>query len=155
MTRAATARDPRGFFAVGISNPKSSVNVGTLWRTANIFGASLIFSVGRRYHPQAADTMKTPRHVPLIHFADLDDLINHLPESCPLIGVELDPRARMLANFTHPARAAYLLGAEDNGLSEATMSKCHDLIKLPGEHSLNVAVAGSIVIYDRIARLVP
>jgi len=29
---------------------------------------------------------------------------------------------------------------------------CHQVVRLPGERSLNVAVAGSIVIYDRITK---
>ena len=43
----------------------------------------------------------------------------------------------------------YLLGAEDHGLSKKAIEKSHHLIKFKSELSVNVAVAGSIVMYDR------
>lgn len=43
----------------------------------------------------------------------------------------------------------YLLGAEDHGLSKITQGKSHFLVKFKSSLSLNVSVAGSIVMYDR------
>src|SRR4030095_12131863 len=102
----------RGFFGIGIYHPKTEHNVGTLWRTANLYGASFIFTIGRRYHRQASDTMATHLHTPLFHYDSVEDLKANLPWSTPLVGIELDPRAESLADFQHPMRAAYLLGAE-------------------------------------------
>ena len=147
-----TLRLVRGYFAVGIEHTKNSVNVGTLLRTAGIFGAAFVFTVGARYRQQSSDTRKTWRHTPLFHFTDLDDLMGHLPFECRLVGVELDESATPLQKFTHPARGIYLLGAEDHGLSRQALERCHSLVVLPGEHSLNVSVAGSIVLYDRLTR---
>jgi len=145
----------RGYFAIGVYHPKTEVNVGSLYRTANLYGAAFVFTVGLRYQRRAADTMNTPQHKPLFHFEDLSDLIKHLPFSAPLIGVELDPRARMLNDFTHPERGIYLLGAEDHGLPPAVTDRCHHLVQIPtpAPQSMNVAVAGSIVIYDRYAKM--
>ena len=53
-----------------------------------------------------------------------------------------------------PERAVYLLGAEDHGLSRKALDKCHHFIMIPGsqlDQSLNVSVAGSIIMYDRVA----
>lgn len=140
----------RGFYAIGAESPKTSVNIGTLWRSANIFGAACIFTIGRRYHRQSSDTLNTPRHVPLWHFDSVDELVRAMPEGAPLVGVELTDTAIPIGTFVHPQRAVYLLGAEDNGLSKASLSRCHHVVRLPGESSLNVAVAGSIVAYDRL-----
>jgi tRNA G18 (ribose-2'-O)-methylase SpoU len=41
------------------------------------------------------------------------------------------------------------LGAEDSGLSKKAIEKCHFLVKFKSPKSLNVSVAGSIVLYDR------
>lgn len=139
----------RGFFAVGVYHPKNSVNIGTLWRTSGIMGAAFVFTVGRRYKQQSSDTLKTPRHTPLFHFADVEDLRAHLPDACPLIGVELDDRAVNIRDFRHPDRACYMLGAEDHGISPPVLARCQKLIRLDGEESMNVSVAGSIVIYHR------
>lgn len=141
----------RGFFAVGVYHPKTEVNIGTLMRTAYLYDAAFVFTVGRRYRPQASDTPNATRHIPLFHFSTVDDLIDHLPESTPLIGVELDPRATPLHEYTHPIRGAYLLGAEDHGLPQHVIDRCHDLVVLDSiqPQSMNVSVAGSLVIYDR------
>jgi tRNA G18 (ribose-2'-O)-methylase SpoU len=139
----------RGYCGVGVYHPKSAVNVGTLWRSAHVLGADFLFTVGRRYERQASDTTKAWRHLPLFHFESMDDLRAHLPYGCPLVGVELDPRARMLSGFKHPERACYVLGAEDHGLSLDALERCHCVVQLPGDYCLNVAVAGSIVLYHR------
>lgn len=139
-----------GFCGVGIERSKTPVNVGTLWRSAAILGADFIFTVGKRYPRQASDTIKAWRHIPFWEFEDLDDL--RTPYDAPLVGVEMDDRARMLHDFTHPDRAVYLLGAEDHGLTRAALDRCHQIVRLPGSYSLNVAVAGSIVLHDRAAK---
>lgn len=139
----------RGYFGVGIEHTKTEANVGTLWRTADLLGASFMFTVGRRYRRQASDTMKSWKHIPLFHFADLDDLWASLPLECRVVGVELDDRATPLCDYQHWERALYLLGAEDHGLTAEAIRRCHDLVVLPGRRSMNVAVAGSIALYDR------
>lgn len=144
----------RGFFGIGIYHPKTEHNVGTLWRSAHLYGASFIYTIGPRYRKQVTDTSKAWRHVPLVNYASLDDLIEHLPHATQLVGVELDDRAKLLHEFKHPETAVYLLGAEDHGLPRDVMTRCHRLVQVPtlGSNSLNVATAGSIVMYDRHVR---
>ena len=144
----------KGYFAIGVYEPKKEINIGSLWRTAGIMGASMIFTIGKRYEMQASDTVKTNRQIPLIHFDTLKDAINAKEESVPIIGIELDLRAVPLQGFRHPKLAWYLLGAEDRGLPETVLSKMDSIIQVPSEkpYSLNVAVAGSIVIYDRMVK---
>jgi tRNA G18 (ribose-2'-O)-methylase SpoU len=141
----------RGYFGIGIVNGKTEANIGTLWRAAYLYEAAFVFTVGSRYKRQASDTPNTPRHTPLFEFQTVDDLIRHLPYGCPLVGVELDPRAVPLGEFKHPERACYLLGAEDRGLSVQTLDRCHSLLQIPTPQpqSMNVSVAGSLVLHDR------
>lgn len=150
-----SARRGRGYFGIVMYQPKHETNVGTLWRSAFLQGAAFIGTVGgARYQRQASDTPGTPNHVPLIHYTDFDDLIEHVPHGCPVIGVELDDRAKSLAEFSHPPRAIYLLGAEDRGIPLPVLDRCHYVVQIPTvrDWSMNVAVAGSIVMYDRIAK---
>ena len=84
-----------------------------------------------------------------MHFVDPTSLIESLPRSTPLIGVELTDDAVMIDEFVHPERACYILGAEDNGLSKEMLAVCHRIIKLPGTMSMNVACAGTVVMHDR------
>lgn len=151
MVSRGSARAGRGFFAVGIYHPKRETNVGSLLRTAFVYGAALVFTVGARYRRQASDTPNTPAHLPLIHCATLDDLVEHLPHGCPLVGVEMDASAHMLAGYVHAARAAYLFGAEDHGLPPDALKRCHELVQIESlrPESLNVACAGTVLLHDR------
>ena len=140
----------RGYFGVAVYQPKTEANIGTLWRSAYNYRASFIATVGRRYKPQASDTTKAIKHLPLVHYRDIDDMIEHIPFYCPLVGVELTDEAQPVSTFWHPPNCLYLLGAEDYGLPPEILKRCHLVIKVPGTaQCLNVAVAGSIVIYDR------
>lgn len=143
----------RGYFGIGIFHTKTESNVGTLWRSAHAFGASWIFTIGRRYRKQASDTSGAARHVPLYEFETFEEFRSSTPRDCLIVGVELDRRAVALPSFCHPERAVYLLGAEDHGLPAPVLEECHRVIQVPGAaRCLNVATAGSIVIYDRLAR---
>lgn len=144
-----TAQKPRGFFGIAVYHPKNTANVGTLWRTADIMGADFFATIGRRYQRQASDTRKSWRHVPLFEFGDFDAFFESLPREAKLIGVEMAAGSKLLDNFIHPERAVYLLGAEDHGLPPAIIKRCHEIVQLRGEMSLNVGVAGSLVAYHR------
>lgn len=151
MTRRGNK--PRGYYGVGIEHGKTAANLGSLWRTAHLLGADFLFTIGRRYQPQNSDTRKTWRSVPLWHFEQLSQLIEFAPRECLIVGVELTEEAESVRSFAHPERAIYLLGAEDHGITRLSLSMCHRVIKLPGDQSMNVAVAGSIVMFDRWQKL--
>ena len=142
----------RGYFGIGIENTKNKMNIGTLWRSAHSFNAAFMFTIGRRYQRQASDTTKAWRSVPFFEFVSFEHFRSELPRECMLIGIEIDDQAWAINNFVHPERAVYLLGAEDWGLSKRAKEKCHRIIYLPGRYCLNVATAGSIVMYDRILK---
>jgi len=143
----------RGYFGIGVYMPKKSVNIGTLWRSALIFGAQFVFTVGRRYKKQASDTAKAFRHIPLFHFGTYDEFKEHIPYDCIPICVELTENSTPLIKFKHPERAVYMLGAEDFGIPEKIMSgKKIIQISSTVPHCLNVSVAGSIIMYDRMAK---
>ena len=143
----------RGFFEMGIYNTKSSLNVGTLWRSAYQLGASGIFTIGKRYKRQASDTLKTYRHVPMREYQTFDEFINNRPKGAMLIAVEMG--GVQLSDFHHPQQAIYLLGAEDNGISHNILRQCNHVISIESvrTQSYNVAVAGSIVMYHRLSEL--
>ena len=90
--------------------------------------------------------------IPLYHYTSMVDLKNHLPYSTKLVAIEISEQAKPIKSFEHPTRAVYLLGSEGIGLPPGVMSDCHDIIKLPGSQPLNVAVAGSLVMYDRLTK---
>lgn len=144
----------RGYFGIGIENTKTPANLGTLWRSANLYNAAFLFTVGRRFVKQCSDTMKTERHIPIFDYDDIEIFYSNLPYGCQLVGVELTDDAVSLSRFRHPERAVYLLGAEDHGLTNAALNKCHAVVQIPTakQFSMNVAVAGSLVMYDRFTK---
>lgn len=139
-----------GYFGIGCIGMKTSENYGTLFRTAQIFGADFIFLIGCRFKKQSSDTMKSWRHIPCFEYKDFNDFNSHRPFDCKLIGIEITETATPIKEFKHPKQACYLLGAEDFGLTKEAINACQEIIYLPGERSLNVSVAGSIVLFDRI-----
>ena len=144
----------RGYFGIGIENPKTDTNVGTLWRSAYIMGAAFVFTIGKEYKHQGSDTAKSWRHLPLYFYPDFDTFHTSLPYDCHLVGVELHTKSVPLPSFDHPERCVYLLGAEARGISKKALKQCEHIIELPSNKkiSLNVATAGSIVMYDREAK---
>lgn len=139
----------RGYFEIGIVNGKTPANLGTLWRSAYQLGAAGIFTIGRRYKPQASDTTQAWRHVPLRTHLTFDAFLAAQPRSCPVVAVEMG--GLPLTRFTHPERAIYLLGAEDGGIPPGLLQQCQFVVSLPAcrSESYNVAVAGSLVMFDR------
>lgn len=138
----------RGYFGIGVYHPKTESNIGTLWRSAYNFGASFIFTIGRRYKKQSSDTVKAYRHIPLFEFDDYEDFKKHIPYSCIPVFIEQTDTSRSLKNFVHPEEAIYILGAEDHGIPNELM-KGFPVVEIDTPMCLNVAVAGSIIMFDR------
>ncbi len=140
----------RGYFGIGVENIKTKVNLGTLWRSAYNFNADFIFVIGHRYKRQSSDTVKAWRHIPLYQYDNVEHFLMSRPYDCKLIGIEITDRAKDLRTFCHPERAIYILGAEDGSLT--FQDKCQDIVKIPTNRCLNVSVAGSIIMYDRVCK---
>lgn len=143
----------RGYFGIGIERSKTEANVGTLWRSAFAMGASFIFTIGHRYPKQSTDTTQSWRHIPLLEYSDIADFKDHIPYDCQVVGIELLEGARSLETFSHPLRAVYLLGPEDGSLSKEAQKLCKHIVKFNSTYCLNVASAGTVVLYDRQMKL--
>lgn len=139
-------------FAIGIQNIKTSMNLGTLFRSAVNFGASMVFTIGKRYKGMSSDTVKAQNHIPVCHYDTFDDFKKHIPLDYIPIGVELTDKSFDLTTFVHPKNCLYLLGAEDHGLTKEALNFCPYFVQIPSNYCLNVAVAGSVVMYDRLAK---
>jgi tRNA G18 (ribose-2'-O)-methylase SpoU len=143
----------RGYFAIGAERISKPMNLGNLLRSAHAFGAKFFFTIGA--HPKAfearSDTSKASFHLPVYHWASPAEMI--LPLRCKLAGIELLDGATALPAFRHPLHAAYVLGPELGVLSDDLLSRCDHIIKIPAAFCINVAMAGAIVMYDRVRSL--
>ncbi len=144
----------KGYFGIGVEGISKAMNVGTLFRTAHAFGASFVFTVKAQYNRHEgghSDTSDTPRSVPTYHFTGLEDF--RLPQGCRLVGIEITDEAIELPSFRHPRQAAYILGSEREGLSADMQALCDHVVKIPTRFSVNLGVAGALIMYDRLLSL--
>ena len=144
----------RGYFGIGIEGVSKPMNLGSLLRTAHAFNASFVFTIGALFDRREvllADTSDAAASVPLHEYSDLESF--ELPRGCKLVGIELLDDAADLPSFRHPAQAAYVLGAERASLSPALVARCDHLVRIPTRFCINVAMAGALVMYDRMISL--
>ena len=140
----------RGYFGIGVEGVSKSANVGALLRTgACVRGVVLLHdrrrlgfarrAAGRyRRHAGACAAVALPRVGALA-----------LPRGCALVGIEMLDGAIDLPSFRHPLNAAYVLGPERAGLSPALLARCGTWCG-SDRFALNLAVAGALVLYDRL-----
>ena len=140
----------RGYFGVGIEGVSKPMNLGNLLRIAHAFDASFFFNIAPRLKLSDAnsDTRNAQGQMPFYDFAHPD--VFALPMGCRLVGVEITDDAVELPRFRHPTRAAYVFGAERYSLSPQILAKCEFVVKIPTRFSINVGMAGAIVLYDRM-----
>jgi tRNA(Leu) C34 or U34 (ribose-2'-O)-methylase TrmL len=158
-TREATALEAAlhrqdGYAALALWRPKCPENVGTILRSAMCFGVAAIFLCGGDLRFGQAglkrlptDTMKAWRHIPLIVSAMAPELIG-----AECVAVELTEDAANLKDFEHPESAIYLFGPEDASLPNEVVSLCRHRVAIPSKRCLNLGVAASIVLYDRVVK---
>ena len=135
----------------GVQDPG---NLGTVWRTADAFGADglvLVHSCADPWSPKTVrSTMGACFRLPVWE-ADLHTLQARLDEG----GVSL--YATALREDTEDLRAqdlrrcAVVIGSEGRGVSEETLALCGKTLKIPMRtrcESLNAAVAAAVVLWE-------
>ena len=146
----------KGYFGIGVEGLSKPLNAGNLFRSAQAFGASFLFTVGASYAERAGrgggDTSHAPGRVPLYAFPDAGAMV--LPRGCALVGVELIDEAVDLPSFRHPARAAYISWVRSaTRCPKPVLERCAHVVRIPTSFCVNVAMAGAIVMYDRAVTL--
>jgi TrmH family RNA methyltransferase len=120
-------------------------NVGTLIRAADALGPAFVALSAGCADPTGPKALRASMgalfRVPLARF-------DEAPR--PWIGL-VPRRGRALAELDIAERGTFLLGAEREGLTEEMLEDCDEVVSIPladGAESLNVAVAGSIALYE-------
>ena len=137
---------------IGLTNPKTPANVGSVMRAAGCFGVTAVFYTGKRYERAAqfnTDTKAVNRHIPLHNVANL---LESIPKDAQLVCVELAQGAIPLPEFQHPEKAFYLFGPEDGTLEQAVIDRADAVIYIPTIGCLNLAATVNVVLYDRLAK---
>ncbi|HTX00583.1 MAG TPA: TrmH family RNA methyltransferase [Acidimicrobiales bacterium] len=133
-------------------------NLGTLLRTCDAVGACLAVPDSPHYRRALAtgNTLRRPSCIHWVRGGKLPWLERQRSSGSRVVAVELAEGARSLADL--PAarqRTVVCLGHEHSGIPEETWALLDEVIQIPmvgSGPSLNVAVAGSLVLY-RLAGL--
>ena len=150
----AYAAAMKGYFGIGVEGISKPMNVGAVLRTAHAFGAGFVFTIAAATDEVDfgwSNTSASEQSLPFYAFPDAASLL--LPRGCALVGVELMAGSIDLPSFRHPRRAAYVLGSERGGLSPDLAARCDHLVRIPTRFSLNLSLAGALVMYDRLITL--
>lgn len=135
----------------GVQDPG---NVGTIWRTADAFGADgliLLPGCAEPWSPKVVrSTMGACFRLPVIS-CTLDALLPALQErQIPLYATALREDTLDLRT-ADLKRAAVVIGSEGRGVSDAVLACCEQTIKIPMRErceSLNAAMAAGIVLWE-------
>lgn len=140
------------FASIGLQNPKTPVNVGSILRAAECYGVASVAISGDRikgHHiDSATNVSKAHRKIPVYR----GDLRNLIPFGAVPVAVELIDDAVSLFDFVHPRQAFYIFGAEDVTLGRAVLDWCPHVVQIPTAMCLNLSVAVTTVLYDRAAK---
>lgn len=150
-------------FCYLILNRLRKGNVSVLLRSCVAFNIKAVLLCGRVAEYDDSQLRMADhgagRFVEVRRFARFEDAVAHL-RSCPdsvrvdVCGVEIRPDAIAVDSLAPPPfnrSTAFVLGSEGDGLSDVHMALCDRFVFIPqygnGTASLNVAIAGSIVMH--------
>ena len=135
----------------GVQDPG---NVGTIWRTADAFGADAVILVNGCADPFSPKTVRSTMgacfRLPVWE-SDFDTLAARLKEAgVPLYTTALREDTADVRELSLD-RAAVVIGSEGRGVSQQALDLCERTVKIPMRprcESLNAAVAASVVLWE-------
>jgi tRNA(Leu) C34 or U34 (ribose-2'-O)-methylase TrmL len=137
---------------IGLVNPKSPANIGSVMRAAGCFNAAGVFYTGTRFERAArfnTDTKNISTRIPLTAASNLLEVV---PPASKIVCIELVEGAISLTDFQHPQAAFYIFGPEDGTISQHLIDQADAVVYIPTTGCLNLAATVNIVLYDRAAK---
>ena len=142
-------------FLLMLDSVQDPQNFGTLLRTAEAVGVHGVVIAERRAVGVTGAVVKSSAgavsHLKIARVTNLSRTIDALKrKNVWIVGIENVPEAKEYARMDYTMAMALVLGSEGEGLGRLVREKCDFLVRLPmwGKvGSLNVAVAGSVVLY--------
>lgn len=141
--------------SIGLINPKSVSNVGSVLRAASCFGVEKVNYTGERYHRAARFHTDTSKAKVPVTLSGVDDILGSVPLGASIVCVELAEGAQPLTQFEHPDRAYYIFGPEDGTLKQGLIDASASVVYIPTQGCLNLAATVNIVLYDRLLKKGP
>ena len=142
---------------VVFDRPAGPGNLGTVFRSADAFGARCVITTGHAadfYDPQciraSIGTVFAKPHVNLEGSEKAIEYLRALPEKPLIVGTSARGD-RLISEVDLTGPVAMVIGNETFGLSKAWKEKCDVLVKIPiygGASSLNAGSAATVCFYE-------
>jgi 23S rRNA (guanosine2251-2'-O)-methyltransferase len=146
--------------AVLLNDVRSLYNVGAFFRTADAAGCEKLHLCGITGRPPKPGIAKTAlgaeETVSWEHYTDACTAIQRLRQSnYEIAAVETSVHAVDLFDWQPRFPVCILFGHEVDGLGAGLLNLCDTYVRIPmlgRKHSLNVATAGGVVIYELLRK---
>lgn len=148
---------------VVLDNVRSAQNVGAFFRTCDSLNVEKIFLCGITAIPPNKEIFKTALgatdSVNWEYYENTNQCIAQLKkEDCKIISVEQTDKSTLLHHFEFDFETPICLvfGNEIEGVSPEVINLSDECVEIPQfgtKHSLNVSVAGGIVIWDVVNKM--
>jgi len=142
--------------SIGLVNPKSPDNVGSVMRASGNFRVDSVFYTGKRYpralmrNPDLPDMhRKVSLNIPL---TEVSCIIEDAPQNKTIVCVEFVENAISLPGYLHPENAFYIFGPEDGTINQIIIDRADAVIFVPTIGCMNLAATVNVVLYDRLAK---
>jgi len=160
---ASASQQPNEQVIIGLTNPKSPSNVGSVMRAAGNYKVQQVLYTGTRYQyaiqfadkKHNTDTQNVLAKIPLTpvdNFVDVKIQLENLPQTTKIICVDLVEGAIPLPHFQHPEHAIYIFGPEDGTVNQAVIDIADDVVYMPTVGCMNLAASVNVLLYDRLAK---
>ena len=141
------ARHP---FHVAIENWQHDMNIGSIVRSANAFGAATVHIVGRkRWNKRGA--MVTDRYQHVIHHDTVAEFVEWArAETLPIIAIDNVPGSVIIETFALPERCVMLFGQEGPGLSPEAIQAADAVVEITqfgSTRSINASAAAAVAMH--------
>jgi len=141
---------------LGLVNPKSPDNVGSVLRAAANYRVDKVFYTGDRY-PRAiarkARTVDMSRKISKdVLIARADCLIDVVTKNMKIICVEFAVNAIPLPEYEHPENAIYIFGPEDGSISQDIIDQADAVVYVPTVGCMNLSASVNVLLYDRMVK---
>lgn len=143
-----------GFPLIILDRVRDPGNLGTIFRTAEVFGITRLVLAGCAdiYNPKTVrGSMGALFSTESIAFASAKDAVDAAKRAgYTVYGAALDSSAVRLGEVSLCADAAVVIGTEGEGIEPDTLAACDGTLYIPmcGGESLNCAVAASVIMWE-------
>ncbi|TFC04021.1 RNA methyltransferase [Cryobacterium adonitolivorans] len=152
-TMAAIVADldeKRNPFHVAIENWQHDMNIGSIVRSANAFGADTVHIIGRkRWNKRGA--MVTDRYQHVLHHPDVAAFVEWAhTDGLPIIAIDNLPGSVIMETFSFPERCVLLFGQEGPGLSPEAVAAGDALVEISqfgSTRSMNASAAAAVTMH--------